>query len=199
MMLHLMQVDDMNRITKSIAAVALVAGVFGCSSRSELPENVPDVSPDSDLTLRIDLSEEKLYVEQDGDVKATYAVASGSSNHPTPEGTFSIQHIIWNPRWVPPNQTWADGRVAREPGDPLNPMGKVKIFFNEPDYYIHGAGNGDSLGDFNTHGCVRMKNSDAIAIAKLLERYGGADSDNGDSDSTHSVRLSKPVQLVITG
>jgi lipoprotein-anchoring transpeptidase ErfK/SrfK len=84
--------------------------------------------------MRIDISERKLYIEENGDQVASYSVAVGTGAHPTPRGAFTVQRVIWNPRWVPPEAKWAEDERPREPGDPKNPMGRVKIFFREPDY-----------------------------------------------------------------
>jgi murein L,D-transpeptidase YcbB/YkuD len=52
-------------------------------------------------------------------------------------------------------------------------MGRVKIFFKQPDYYIHGTRAVDSLGEAESHGCVRMRNSEVIELAKLVMEHGG--------------------------
>src|SRR5215217_5926918 len=129
------------------------------------------------LTLEVDVSERKLYVREGGDVVRTYPVAVGRPGNPTPRGRFRIRHIIWNPRWVPPDADWAKGKKPRAPGDPQNPMGRVKMFFQEPDLYIHGTREVDSLGQAESHGCIRMRNSDVIALAQTVMEHGGARRD----------------------
>ena len=97
--------------------------------------------------ISVDLSERKLYVMKDGEQVGSYSVAVGQTRHPTPTGQFRIRHIVWNPRWVPPDAGWARDRRPRDPGDPRNPMGRVKLFFQDPDLYIHGTRETDSLGE----------------------------------------------------
>ena len=70
----------------------------------------------------------------------SYDVAVGAAEHPTPTGNFNIKKLVWNPAWVPPDVKWAKGSTAKSPGQAANPMKMVKIFFQEPDYYIHGTG-----------------------------------------------------------
>lgn len=41
----------------------------------------------------------------------------------------------------------AKHHVAAAAGAKANPMKLVKIFFKKPDYYIHGTGDVESLGD----------------------------------------------------
>lgn len=159
---------------------------------------------EAEVRLRVDLSERRLYVEENGTVIRTYDVAIGKANHPTPRGSYAVQRVIWNPRWVPPNSDWAKGKRAREPGDPKNPMGRAKIFFREPTYYLHGTDDESSIGKAASHGCVRMRNDDIIALSQLLVERGGAPIDPGAIQriinrvrQSHEVRLSQPIPLRI--
>src|SRR3954452_50507 len=107
------------------------------------------------------------------DVKK-YSIAVGSKKHPTPMGHFTVRHIVWNPAWHPPDAKWAKGKTAKPPGHPDNPMKVVKIFFQEPDYYIHGTDDVDSIGEAASHGCLRMRVSDAYDLARFLMMHAGA-------------------------
>ena len=124
--------------------------------------------------LSVDLSERMLYVMKDGEQVGSYAVAVGQPAHPTPTGQFRIRHLVWNPRWVPPDARWARNKRPREPGDPANPRGRVKMFFKDPDLYIHGTRDVDSLGEAESHGCLRMRNGDVIALARQVMANGGS-------------------------
>ncbi|CAN5305173.1 hypothetical protein BH23GEM2_BH23GEM2_24130 [soil metagenome] len=125
------------------------------------------------LSLYTSLSQRTLYVYIGDSVAATYPVAIGKDGHPTPTGTFSIRKIVWNPGWVPPRSPWARGKTAKPPGHPENPMKLVKIFFREPDYYIHGTSEFESLGSAASHGCLRMLPDEAGSVAKWLMEHGG--------------------------
>jgi len=175
------------------AAVPAVAGSGDAASARE------DAAA---FSITIDLSDRKLYVMDGDDIVDSYSVAVGKPQHPTPRGTFTARRIVWNPRWVPPNERWARNKRPRAPGDPRNPMGRVKIFFSEPDYYIHGTRDVDSLGEAESHGCVRMSNPQVIALAKRVMEHGGARRDPGwfrrvlnRVTSTQEVRLSNPVTV----
>jgi hypothetical protein len=50
-------------------------------------------------------------------------------------------------------------------------MGRVKMYFRNM-YYIHGTPHTSTLGQPVSHGCVRMYNKDAIALARLVISYG---------------------------
>ncbi|HYC62074.1 MAG TPA: L,D-transpeptidase [Thermoanaerobaculia bacterium] len=126
-----------------------------------------------ELRLEVDLSERQLSVIENGEVIEQFPVAVGKDSYPTPEGKFQIRKVIWNPSWVPPDSKWARGKSAKKPGDPDNPMKRVKMFFKEPDYYIHGTGDEDSLGKAESHGCIRMHASDVTRLGQLVMEHGG--------------------------
>ena len=172
---------------------------------------IPGRAPEAEeaaaaLQLQVDLSERQLHVIEDGEITRSYPVAVGKPSYPTPKGSFNIRRIIWNPRWVPPDSKWARDKTAKAPGEPGNPMGRVKIFFSEPDYYIHGTREVDSLGEAESHGCIRMRNSDVIALARTVMAAGGKPVKQSFVQrvinrvrSTHEVRLSRAVQVQIKG
>jgi lipoprotein-anchoring transpeptidase ErfK/SrfK len=128
----------------------------------------------ADLRIEVDLSAKMLSVYQDGERTETYTIAVGTEAHPTPTGTFEVRRIVWNPAWVPPpNAEWAEDESRQAPGDPDNPMKMAKIFFDEPDYYIHGTGAEASLGTAASHGCIRMDPQEVAELARLLMEHGG--------------------------
>ena len=187
--------------TLSVAAMAAIA----------MPNREPEVASgaatdDPAIRLQVDLSERRLYVIENGEVATSYPVAIGKPSYPTPKGSYNIRRVIWNPRWVPPDSKWAKNKKPKGPGEPGNPMGRVKIFFSEPDYYIHGTREVDSLGEAESHGCLRMRNADVIALAKRVMSAGGKPVKQSfvrnvinRVRSTHEVRLSNAVPIQIKG
>ena len=165
----------MQRRTRSLIAIFAVpiagALVFGLGAA-----RAPGAAS-STLTLEASLSERKLTLKRDGEVVKTYDVAVGSPAYPTPTGKFTIRKMVWNPAWVPPAVSWAKGSTAKAPGHPTNPMKTVKIFFQEPDYYIHGTGAVESLGEAASHGCLRMDPTDAAEVALMVMENGGVARD----------------------
>jgi murein L,D-transpeptidase YcbB/YkuD len=157
------------------------------------------------LQLEVKLSERKLYVRENGKVTKTYDVAVGKSQHPTPRGNFQIRRLIWNPSWTPPDENWAKDKNPAKPGDPNNPMRVVKIFFKQPDYYIHGTKEKSSLGKRASHGCVRMSEDEVAELGKLVMKYGGQPKPaswfrriTSRKTAETEINLSKPVRLRIT-
>jgi len=156
------------------------------------------------LHLKANLTEKILYVEDDGKVVKSYSFADGKSAYPTPRGTFTIDKVVWNPAWIPPDSRWAKGKTAKEPGHPDNPMKLVKIFFKEPDYYIHGTDQVESIGSAASHGCLRMDPLEAAELAIRVMEASGAQKDSSwysdaiNSGETRTVRLPRKVEMVIT-
>lgn len=157
----------------------------------------------AELRLQVDVSGRELIAYVDGQEHERFPVAVGKKAYPTPEGSFSIRKVIWNPTWVPPNSKWARGKSAKGPGDPDNPMKRVKMFFKEPDYYIHGTGDEESLGSAASHGCIRMSEEDVTRLAKLVMEKGGKPMPEPwyrrlfRSKSTKVVYLEQPVPIKI--
>ena len=157
------------------------------------------------LQLRADLSARELYVIENGEIVASYPVAIGKDAHPTPKGTFSVKRLVWNPGWVPPNSRWARNKTAKAPGQKGNPMKVVKIFFKEPDYYIHGTGEVSSLGSKASHGCLRMSPSDAAEVGRWVMERGGQPREpswweriRNFRSKSQTVYLRSPIRMTIT-
>jgi lipoprotein-anchoring transpeptidase ErfK/SrfK len=158
------------------------------------------------LVLRASVSARTLVVQRGDSTLGTFAVAVGKDQYPTPTGNFRIKKLIWNPSWrPPPGAVWAKGKTAKSPGEPGNPMKVVKIFFREPDYYIHGTDDVESLGSAASHGCLRMDPTEVAALAKIIMEHGGQPrEENWFWRIIHSRReekviyLDNPVALTIT-
>ncbi len=162
------------------------------------------VAKRENLALTVDLSDRTLYVMDGQRVMRRFPVSIGAAEFPTPKGSFRISHMIWNPSWRPPASGWARGKTYEAPGSPGNPMGRIKIFFRAPDYYIHGTGLTSSLGRPASHGCIRMRDIDATELGRMLMENGGSprpaewyQATIGKGDTSREVRLSKPIAVRI--
>jgi lipoprotein-anchoring transpeptidase ErfK/SrfK len=144
-------------------AIAFVAGLGALRAPA----------PETPLELTANLTSRRLTVRKDGEVVKEYDVAIGQNRYPTPTGLFNIQKVVWNPAWIPPDAAWARNKSAKGPGHPANPMKMVKIFFREPDYYIHGTDQVESLGSAASHGCLRMDPDEAAELALLIMENAG--------------------------
>lgn len=157
-----------------------------------------------EMSLLVDLSDRTLYLISEGEVKRQWPVSVGQEGYSTPPGTYRISHMIWNPSWRPPNSAWARDHEYEPPGSPGNPMGRVKMFFREPDLYIHGTALPSSLGRARSHGCVRMRNTDAVELARIVMVNGGQSKTPewfqetiARADTSREVALPRPVRVRI--
>ncbi len=121
----------------------------------------------------INVPEAELYVFENGVLAARYPVGLGRPSRPTPLGSFRILYGEEHPSWeVPPSiqeEMRREGRVVRRkvaPG-PGNPLGPYWIQLSIWGYGIHGTPFPASVGQFLSHGCVRLRNED---IARLFPR-----------------------------
>src|SRR5256714_11883376 len=159
--------------------VASVAAMGELAAQPDIPETAEPAGRDltqhkEPLSSHADLRSRMLTVMSDGQTIKAFQVAVGQPRYPTPAGTYTIRKIVWNPSWhPPPDSKWAKGKTAKGPGDPDNPMKVVKIFFKEPDYYIHGTDDVESLGSAESHGCLRMDPDEVAELAKLVMTEGG--------------------------
>ena len=202
------------RSTKTIPLLALIAlGAINPDTARTTTLSSPAINgvrPDtgmrataSSLNLRASITDKVIYVQLNDSVVVSYPVAVGMDKHPTPRGSFTIRKIVWNPAWIPPDAAWARGKKAKPAGHPKNPMKVVKLYFKEPDYYIHGTGDVESLGGAASHGCLRMAPEDIADLARqLMEAGGAAKSDDWYNSAltdkqTRTIVLPRPISLTI--
>lgn len=106
----------------------------------------------------------------DGDkLIAFYPATVGSTDRPSPSGTHKVVGVANDPTYTydPAKLKWGPrsaGKLVVKPG-PNNPVGAVWIDLNAPSYGLHGTANPDTIGKTASHGCVRLTNWDARALA----------------------------------
>ena len=163
---------------------------------------VPPAAADVPLKLEVSLADRLLHVKIGDSIARTYEVAVGTSRHPTPSGVYTLDRVIWNPSWHPPNSEWARGKKPARPGDPRNPIQVAKIPF-KPLYHIHGTDKPDSVGDAASHGCIRMRPEHVAELAQTLMEWTGQYREPGwyeevlQSRRSAEVELHRAVELVI--
>jgi lipoprotein-anchoring transpeptidase ErfK/SrfK len=89
-----------------------------------------------------------------------FGIATGQSSYPTPLGDYEITTMQRNPWWYPPPSGWAADSDPVPPG-PGNPLGTRWMGISAPYVGIHGTPDAASIGYSASHGCVRMRISDA--------------------------------------
>jgi lipoprotein-anchoring transpeptidase ErfK/SrfK len=98
----------------------------------------------------------------------TFQVATGQSAYPTPLGRFEIVVKWRDPWWYPPDSPWAQGAKPIPPG-PGNPLGTRWLGLSAPGVGIHGTPDPASIGYSVSHGCIRMRISEAEWLFNNVE------------------------------
>lgn len=92
-----------------------------------------------------------------------YAASSGRPESPTPLGEFTLKICEKNPVYYPP------GAPAIPYANPDNPLGERWLGFAEDRQYgLHGTNSEATIGSFETGGCVRLHNADAVELFDLV-------------------------------
>jgi lipoprotein-anchoring transpeptidase ErfK/SrfK len=121
----------------------------------------PKVTPRSfGPTIVIRRGSKRLYLYRRTKFKASFGVATGLPQYPTPLGRFTIVTMQRHPWWYPPDSDWADGAQPIPPG-PGNPLGTRWMGLSVGGVGIHGTPNSASIGYSASHGCIRMRIPDA--------------------------------------
>ncbi|MBW4471604.1 MAG: L,D-transpeptidase [Stenomitos rutilans HA7619-LM2] len=111
--------------------------------------------------LVLDLSDRQVYVYRNQQRVTHYPVAIGQAGWETPSGSFYVMEMQRDPKWQHP----ITGEVI--PVSPANPLGKRWIgFLHEGRAHIgfHGTNQEELIGQAVSHGCVRMRNRDVVAL-----------------------------------
>ena len=99
----------------------------------------------SPYSIHIDVDMKRLTLFKGGDIVASYPVATGAFETPTPLGVFRI--------------------VSRFSGE-MSGFGTCFLGLNVPwgQYGIHGTNKPHTIGSNASHGCIRMANDDAESL-----------------------------------
>jgi len=159
---------------RAVIKAAAVLGIFSSAAFVAPISVAPVRNADEAPSIVVNLTDKQLHLKLGDSVVASYYIATGQDAYPTPTGDFKIRKLTWNPRWTPPDADWAKNKTATAPGSAANPMKVVKIFFKEPDYYIHGTGDDASIGSAASHGCLRMDPTDVAEVGRWVMEHGGS-------------------------
>jgi len=99
-------------------------------------------------------------------------VTTGSEHDPLPIGEWKVNGVSWNPPFnYNPDLFWdaepTHTKAKIAPG-PNNPVGVVWIDINKEHYGIHGTPEPGSIGQTESHGCIRLTNWDAAHLATMV-------------------------------
>ncbi len=192
---------------KTLPALLIVASV-ACSTASDKPADtatpaaappvadtasVATTTPDPNgMRLEVDIAARKLYVYKGAERVETHPVAVGSKEWPTQTGDWTVKQVVFNPEWIPPDESWAEEREPRKPGDPKNPLGRAQLVYDAPRS-IHGTNAPSSIGKPVSHGSIRMANEEIVALAREVLAAGGAPKDDAWIQAAQTNRTEKQI------
>lgn len=105
-----------------------------------------------------------LYAYNGDRLIATYPTTVGSSDTPSPTGTFSIVNRVKNPWYRASSGEGKDKKVFMLPPGPNSPVGVVWMGLSKPSYGIHGSPVPEGISRQASHGCVRLTNWDVLEV-----------------------------------
>jgi lipoprotein-anchoring transpeptidase ErfK/SrfK len=124
-------------------------------------------------SVRVDRSDSTVaLLDAQGKVVAQFPASTGSEHDPLPVGEWKIQGVGRNPDFnYNPDLFWdADPAHAKAkiPAGPNNPVGLVWVDLSKEHYGIHGTPEPSRIGKTQSHGCIRLTNWDALALADAV-------------------------------
>jgi len=136
----------------------------------------PGAAPEG-LVTRILVDKERgeiLAYGEDGKLVMTAPATIGSEDTPSPSGDMRVERVAHDPGYTyNPKKNFKQGANDKlleiAPG-PNGPVGSVWIALTEPTYGIHGTPEPSRIDKSNSHGCVRLTNWDAEALAGVVEK-----------------------------
>lgn len=102
-------------------------------------------------------------------LEGTYAVTVGKVGDETPHGMYFVESKTHTPDWkIPenpdyPKESWGTIVKFNEPGNPFA-GGFISLGGEESGIGIHGTVFDPMVGTASSHGCVRMRTIDLLAI-----------------------------------
>ncbi len=132
--------------------------------------------PSTGPVARVEVSRSESHVrafDDAGRLLAHYPATVGSDALPSPSGRYEVVAIVHDPNYsYDPDKNFQQGdndEFLLIPPGPNGPVGSVWIDLSKPTYGLHGTDDPAMIGKQASHGCVRMTNWDAEALAERIE------------------------------
>ncbi|AFZ16630.1 L,D-transpeptidase [Allocoleopsis franciscana] len=116
--------------------------------------------------LVIKLGDRRVYVYKNKKLKISYPIGIGKAGWETPTGNYKVMDMQPHPIWEEP---WT-GKVILE--GPDNPLGARWIGFwtdGRNSIGFHGTPAEKLVGQAVSHGCIRMRNRDVVALYEQVK------------------------------
>ena len=166
-------------------------------------EGLPSEAPREGTVITIDVSANKAYLFQDGELISSSSAATGSDTvlkkgsrfwlFRTPRGRHTVVRKIVDPVWTKPDWAFVEEGKSLPPADSPSrkvrgKLGKYALDLGE-GIMIHGTDDPKSIGQRVSHGCIRLPNDmlkkvyQAAAVGTPVHIF---DSGNGPRVERHS-------------
>ncbi|SFM51606.1 Lipoprotein-anchoring transpeptidase ErfK/SrfK [Rugamonas rubra] len=103
---------------------------------------------------------------------AQFPASTGSAHDPLPSGQWQVRAVAMRPVYQYNPKLFWDAKpgelAAKIEAGPNNPVGVVWIELSKRHYGIHGTPEPANIGKTQSHGCIRLTNWDALAVAKSI-------------------------------
>ena len=130
----------------------------------DLPKGADIIIDGSDGTLVLQ--------DANGKVIAQFPATTGSKHDPLPLGKWKVTGVVHNPVFQYTQSLFWDAKPgdtkATIPAGPNNPVGVVWVDLSKKHYGIHGTSVPSTIGKTQSHGCIRLTNWDATALAQSV-------------------------------
>lgn len=110
--------------------------------------------------------------DENGKMIVAYPATIGSKDTPSPSGKVRVVGIAPNPTYHYDPKNFIQGGNLKKlilPPGPNNPVGSMWIALSKRSYGIHGTPEPAKIDKNRSHGCVRLTNWDAQALAKRIK------------------------------
>lgn len=111
-------------------------------------------------------------LDAEGNELATFPATIGSDEFPSPSGRMTVSAVAPEANYTfdPDDQRWGPDKTFIIPPGPNNPVGGIWIDLGKDGYGIHGSPDPQLIGKTASHGCVRLTNWDARALAEAVSQ-----------------------------
>jgi lipoprotein-anchoring transpeptidase ErfK/SrfK len=171
---------DLRRVGTNIVVANVTSLETPKSSRADPPSRnstTTGMAGESVKATRVvvDKSERSVRVLGSGGALIAYYPATiGSAEKPAPSGTLQVRSVSYDPTYRYDPKYQFKGQHAKKPvtvaPGPNNPVGFVWIALSAESYGIHGTPDPEKISKTASHGCVRLTNWDALALAHLVRK-----------------------------
>ena len=137
----------------------------------------------SERVVVVSIPHRKLVVVEHARAIATFSIAVGAPESPSPAGEFRIVNRVTNPTYYRPGTVIASGKD--------NPIGTRWLGLSRKGYGIHGTNAPRSVGQAASHGCIRLRNRDVERLFSMVRM--------GDRVEIHATRDEQIARFFETG